>query len=89
MVHDPLKTKNGKPIKYVGQWKDPENTNQLQSTITAIHGVHGECGPYREACVECMALADDSNSRDAPFTLFNQHFFTWAIQVKASTSRTR
>jgi hypothetical protein len=63
---EPVKTRNSKPIKCVGQWKDPENANQLHSAIAAIHGVRGQHGPYHDACTDCMVLADYKKFKGCP-----------------------
>jgi hypothetical protein len=60
----PLTDLNGKPvknglgtlIKCLGQWKDPDNGNQMHSAIRALHNVRKCNGPYQEKCAACCKL---------------------------------
>jgi hypothetical protein len=58
LSNQPLKDGKGKAIKCVGQWKDPDNVNQLHSAMNEIHAARCCKGHYREECLDCCALPD-------------------------------
>jgi hypothetical protein len=58
LSNEPVKDGNGRTINCVGQWKDPDNANQLHSAMNAIHAARNCEGPYREECLDCCALPD-------------------------------
>ena len=56
LSNEPIKDGKGKAMKCVGQWKDPDNANQLHSAMNAIHVAHDCEGHYREDCLDCCGL---------------------------------